>query len=130
MGKIKVDDLLQEIGGGLEEWAGKVTEGIKKDVSQTATECLKEVQAHSPEKYGRYKKGWRIKKAYEGETTLRVVIHNKTDYQLTHLLEHGHQMPGAQPDTRSIPHIRPAEQAAEKKLKKRVIVTVGGLDDN
>lgn len=125
MGKIKVDALLQEVGGTLEEWAGKVTEGVKKDVSRTAKECLNEIRDKSPEKYGSYKMGWRIKRAYESDAALRVVIHNKTDYQLTHLLEHGHEMPGDQPDSRSIPHIRPAEQAAERMLKKRIILTIG-----
>lgn len=42
---------------------------------------------------GKYNRGWRVKtdKMKNGGTS---IIYNATDYQLTHLLEHGHDIVG------------------------------------
>ena len=45
------------------------------------------MSANSPKDTGDYKKGWRIK---QDKARKSIIVHNATDYQLTHLLEHGH----------------------------------------
>jgi hypothetical protein len=66
------------------------TEDFKKEVqkasNEIAKELVKDLNRDSPKKTGDYEKGWRIKK----KGKLKNVVHNKTDYQLTHLLEKGH----------------------------------------
>ena len=69
----------------------------------------------SPERRPSYKKGWRIKK-----TSRALVVHNATDYQLTHLLEYGHPSRGKGRDAEAKPHIRPAENEGIRKYLKKI----------
>lgn len=125
MKKVDVNNIADAISKELQQYSQTVTDGIKEEVKQVAKDCKDEIQRNSPVLTGSYKKGWRNETAFENKTDIRVVIRNKTDYQLTHLLENGHakvnggRVPGK-------PHIRPAEQNAEKKLLQRVKVVVKG----
>ncbi len=125
MANVKVNDLAAAIAKELSEYSQEVTDGIKKDVKQVAKECKQEIQQNSPVLTGSYKKGWREKVAYESGSDIRAIVHNKTDYQLTHLLENGHaKVNGGRVDGH--PHIGPAEQNAAKKLLQKVKVVVKG----
>lgn len=88
----------------------------KKEVSK---ECLSEIKKNAPKSSGDYKKGWRLKTEYDRKNDTRVIIYNKTTYQLTHLLEHGHAKAGGG-RVEGKPHIAPAEKNAVEKLVKRV----------
>ena len=69
--------------------------------------------------------GWTSKVAFESDEDIRVTVYNRKKPQLTHLLEHGHaKASGGRIEGK--PHIGPAEQAAEKKLLKKVKVVVKG----
>lgn len=60
---------------------------------------------------------------FENLNDIRIEVHNKTDYQLTHLLEDGYaKVNGGRVEGK--PHIGPAEQHAEEKLLKKVKVVV------
>lgn len=125
MTNIKIDDLSSTIAKELTEYSQEVTDGIKAEVKTVAKECKNEIQQNSPVDTGSYRKGWQIKTAYESSNDLRVVIRNRTDYQLTHLLEYGHaKVNGGRVNGK--PHIRPAEEHAEQKLMKKVKVVVKG----
>ena len=125
MERVKVDDLVDAISNELVQYSQEVTDGVKKEVKQVAKECKEEIQRNSPVLTGDYKRGWKDKVEYESRTDICVVIHNKTSYQLTHLLENGHaKVNGGR--VAGQPHIAPAEQNAEKKLLKKVEVIVTG----
>lgn len=125
MAKTTVKDLADAVANELAEYSQDVTDGLKKEVKSVAKECKVEIQNNSPVMTGSYKKGWRDQVAFEGKEDIRVVVRNKTDYQLTHLLENGHaKRNGGR--VQGKPHIRPAEQNAEKKLLQRVKVVVRG----
>lgn len=128
MAGIKIDDLASAIAGELESYRQDVTDGLKQEIQAVAKECKQDIRQNSPVLTGSYRKGWQDKVAYEGDDDIRVIVRNRTDYQLTHLLEYGHggvggTAKGAAPPH---PHIGPAEKRAEKKLLKRVKVVVRG----
>ena len=93
MAKTSVNDIAEAIAKELEQYSQDVTDGLKKEVKQVAKECKQEIQRNSPMLTGGYKKGWRDQVEYESREDIRVVVRNKTDYQLTHLLENGHAKP-------------------------------------
>ena len=86
---------------------------MKKRKKLLQKNWFKILKADSPEKTGDYAKGWRMKKTSKG-----YIVHNKTDYQLTHLLEHGHARKGGGRDVKAKVHIRPAEENAIKAFCK------------
>lgn len=123
MAKVKIDGLADAIIKELSEYNQEVTDGVKQEVKSVANECKTEIQQNSPKLTGSYRKGWREKTMYESADDIRISIYNKTDYQLTHLLENGHaKVNGGRVEGK--PHIGPAERHAEEKLLKKVKVVV------
>lgn len=123
MAAIGIDDLAAAVVKELTEYSQDVTDGLKKEVKQVAKECKQEIQQNSPVLTGSYRKGWQDKVEYESSSDIRIVVRNRTDYQLTHLLENGHaKVKGGRVEGK--PHIGPAEQHVEEKLLKKVKVLV------
>ena len=128
--KVSVDGLADAIIEELRAYDQDVTDGLKKEVQDAGTLCRKELKSTSPKLTGDYAKGWRKKTAFESQSDIRVQVYNATDYQLTHLLEHGHALVGKNGKVLgtvgAIPHIGPAEQKAESQLMKKVKIVVKG----
>ena len=127
MATIDIDDLTAAIMDELQSYSDEITEQVKADVKQVAKECVADIKNNAPELSGDYKKSWRVKTAYESATDIRVVLHSAKHYRLTHLLENGHAKVGGG-RVEGKPHIAPAEQRAEKKLLKKVKVSISGGD--
>ena len=128
MKKCSIEEWDKAILGELASYRQEVTDALKKDVKTVAKECAAEIKEGSPYLTGSYKKGWRTKIEFESDDDIRITVHNRTDYQLTHLLEYGHAGKGGTPEGAASPHphIRPAEEHAEKKLLKKVKVAIKG----
>lgn len=122
---VKTDALAGAIMQELQAYRQEVTDGVKESVKQVAVECKEEIKQNSPRRKGRYRRGWRDETAYESTEDIRVIVRNKTSYQLTHLLENGHAKRGGGRVAARV-HIRPAEQHAEEKLLKKVKVVIRG----
>lgn len=99
----------------------EVDDTMKVATVEAAKQGVKELKASSKQKFGNgpYAKGWTYKKTQDG-----YVIYNK-QYQLTHLLEHGHDIVanGAKVGRYSGEvHIKPVEEDVielfEKKLEE------------
>ena len=116
-------DISREITKALKEYTTEVTEGLEEAKLKIAKETVKELKKAGSFKdlSGDYRKGWAKKKVGTAQ-----VIHNRTDYQLTHLLEHGHVKRGGTGRTRTYPHIRPAEQRAIREYVEQVEKVIRG----
>lgn len=121
---ISIDGLAQAIAAELQAYQQEVVDDLKASVHDAGKACLNEIKANSPADTGDYRKGWKIKTAYESETDIRLQVYNKDHYQLTHLLEDGHaNVDGGRTPGR--PHIGPAADQAAEKMEKDVKVKVG-----
>lgn len=124
--KIKVDDLSKQIMKALENYSDDISEVVEEVSNDVGKEAVGELKTTSPKKRGSYAKGWRLKKDKLGRNRYSVKIHNKTDYQLTHLLEFGHVTRNGG-RTKAIPHIRPVEEKYSKEYEKELKQKIGGI---
>lgn len=110
-----IDNLTNEIMRHLRMYEQDVQEKVEVSKEDVSNELVTQLQQHpSPKLTGDYRKGWRAKKVGD-----KYIVHNKTNYQLTHLLEKGHaKRGGGRVDP--IPHIAPAEEEAIREFLQRV----------
>lgn len=123
-----MDGLAAAIADALEEFQEETMQDVKISVRDAAKVCVESLKETSPRREKKrenpYSEGWRSKVAYESGTDIRVQVYNKTNYQLTHLLEDGHaKVSGG--IVSGIPHIGPASEKASEKLEKDVLIKVG-----
>ena len=114
-------DWERELLDALEEYADGVQEGVNEAVKDVAKETVKTLKTKSPKRTGNYRKGWAVKNTSEKATETVVTVYNRTDYQLTHLLEKGHGGPAPAP---AHPHIAAAEAAAANSLEEKVRIVI------
>ena len=90
-----------------------------KAIDEESKEAAKGLKNQSPVLTGDYAKGWTSKNTYKGKYSKINTIHNKTDYQLTHLLEYGHvKRNGGRVAAK--PHIKPVETRVIENLTRKV----------
>ena len=117
--KVSIDQLVDAVNEQLQEYNKLSAEVVKTAVTKAGNAVKKDIGANAPKKTGRYAKSWRTKKTKETSTELQVTVYSPTRYMLAHLLEHGHAKRGGG-RVRAIPHIAPAEEAAEETLRKDI----------
>ena len=87
---IKIENLQNEVMKYLTDYVEDIEEGVKETTDSISKEAVKEVKQKSPRRQGTrknpYWKGWTKKKESKGRR-YTTKIYNKTNYQLTHLLE-------------------------------------------
>lgn len=111
----------------MDEILETVTENVRgvlgTDSMQVAKETAQKLKNTSPRgtpHQKKYAEGWRVSKKRKAD----LVVHNATNYQLTHLLENGHLIvnkKGTYGRTRPIKHIAPAEEWAADELPRRIV---------
>lgn len=136
---IKSNEFSVAVSHILSDYATDVQEAVAQAVEETGERALKIVRAKSPVRKGKgggkYKKGWKKKIEHAGifSTQSRVIIYNKDEYRLVHLLENGHQIVNkgrVSGRVEGIPHVRPAYEEAERllpELTARAIEEAGEL---
>ena len=111
-------DLTAEITAALKEYTGAVMDGIDKAVETCGKGMRKEIAGAGPSLSGDYGKGWRCKISDHGRGNKSARVHNKTDYQLTHLLEKGHKKRGGKGRVKAYVHIAPAAEKWTGKFEQ------------
>ncbi|MCI8709056.1 MAG: HK97 gp10 family phage protein [Dorea sp.] len=116
---IRIENLADELAAAIAGYSDGMTEKVMKAIDEESKEALKRLKTESPKLTGDYGKGWTSKKSYSGKYSKVNTIHNKTDYQLTHLLEFGHaKRNGGRVAPR--PHIKPVEMQVVENLTRKV----------
>jgi len=103
----------------LDEFSKEVQQAMDDSITKVSKESAQKLKSTSPKKTGHYARGWRVKK--EGKNG--AIVHNATDYQLTHLLENGHVIrnkSGTYGRVRPIKHIKPVEEWANNELPAEI----------
>lgn len=123
---IEADILGKEIMKYLSEYTNDISEVVEIVSNKVGKEATNELKQESPKLTGDYAKGWRLKKDKIGKNRYTVKIYNKTDYQLTHLLEFGHVTRNGG-RTKANPHIRPVEEKYIKIFEQELKKEIGGI---
>lgn len=123
MARISLDELAGELTRVIALYTQDVQEAVANSITAIAKEGKAKVKSNSPKRTGAYAKGWTISNENKkGKQEAR--IYNKTNYQLTHLLENGHVVrngtgrigPGKKTSVAGNPHIAPVNDWAQQEV--------------
>lgn len=111
--KINPNELQKAVNEYLQAYAEDIEEEVKESIDEISQKAKEELIQTSPKGKGSrtkpYHTGWSIKVSKNRKNKYHKVVWNRTNYQLTHLLEFGHATRNGKM-TRAIPHIRPVEE--------------------
>ena len=113
------NSLTVQIQKVFEEYTVEVKRATNNAADVVAKQAASKLKSTSPRKTGDYAKGWAIKRERGTAGINTVIVHNKTDYQLTHLLENGHVVRNKKGTYGRAParkHIQPVEEWANSEL--------------
>lgn len=116
---VKPETFAQAVKDYLEVYVENIGEDVEETSNEIGKEARDELRQTSPKRRGQYAKGWTVSKNRKKKNYYTVKVHNKTDYQLTHLLEFGHATRNGG-RTKAYPHIRPVEEKYKKEFEKRL----------
>ena len=120
-GVIPLDMMAGKIRDTLDVYSRDVAEAVLKAVAETSAETVLELKRTSPKRPngGAYARDWASSVLEKSRYGLRNVVHNKTHYRLTHLLENGHALRnGGRMSGRT--HIAPVEEQLVKDYEQAV----------
>lgn len=107
----------------MDEYSEEVKQKTNQAIKNVANKSVRTLRSTSPKRTGSYARGWRTKIMPGPGGILTIVVHNSTNYQLTHLLERGHVIrnkKGTYGRTAARPHIAPVEAAAIIELPQEI----------
>ncbi len=112
------NDSLLDVNDILTGYCDDVQEYIEEAAKKIALSGKNKLKSNSPKKTGKYSRGWTLK-TIKGRGYARFIIYNKTNWQLTHLLEKPHATRNGL-RTNPIVHIKPVEEECISEFEKNV----------
>ena len=116
-------DISSQVKDTLDEYSVEFKRAVNNSFDVVAKKGVTQLKENSPKKTGDYAKGWDIVREKTRSGINDVTIRNKTDYQLTHLLENGHVIVNAKGTfgrTSPVKHIAPVEEFCETELPAEI----------
>ena len=110
----------------LNDYSDDIQSAITEEAQIIAKKGVAELKNKSPKRTGKYRKGWRVNTT-KGRGFVECIVHNATDYQLTHLLEKPHLLRNGRLSRPQV-HIAPVEQQCVSEFERNVenIIKNGG----
>lgn len=110
----------------LNDYSDDIQSAITEEAQIIAKKGVAELKNKSPKRTGKYRKGWRVNTT-KGRGFVECIVHNATDYQLTHLLEKPHLLRNGRLSKPQV-HIAPVEQQCVSEFERNVenIIKNGG----
>lgn len=122
-----INSFTKNISIGLHSYSEAAAVSIEQWADVIVDELCANIKTLSPKLTGAYQKNWTVtkKRYYPGK--FEFIVHNKKEYQLTHLLENGHRSRNGNTVAARI-HIKPfADRAVDEyKTQVRSILQNGG----
>ena len=124
-GILQINDILKDYTDDIQEGISRVAQEVAKD----DVKALKQANTYKV-RSGNYNKSWTVTTS-RGMNTISCIVHNKDHYQLTHLLEWGHQIKrnGTKVgNAKAYPHIAPVEKISNETFERKVeeVIRNGG----
>lgn len=126
---VSAEDLAKEIVRCMSEYNAEVVEKTNRGVDKTAEGAFREVKANATwrDRSGKYRKSLEKVVAYQGRNGKRYVVRSKDRWQLSHLLEEGHEFPKEHfpnakvTKTRAFPHMEKGQIYADENIEKNIL---------
>lgn len=113
------ESLTVQLQNILDEYSEEVKQAANDSIDKVAKQSAQKIRAGSPRRTGKYARGWRVRREGGPGGIVTAIVHNSTNYQLTHLLERGHVIrnkKGTYGRVPGRPHIAPVEAWANNEL--------------
>lgn len=112
-------DFSKQVQEALSDYQNDVVKIVQKEVPAVGREAAKRLRSESPQRTGRYAKGWTSKSEITRLGASSTVYGKTGTYQLAHLLENGHAKRGGG-RVAPIVHIHPVEDWAADEIQSRI----------
>lgn len=130
----QIDAVAKTLTDELKAFGVMVDDSVQEVFDEVGKEAVKKLKETSPvnekgKHSGRYAKGWTYERAKKVKGVNMSYVRNKTDPQLTHILEYGHPLVRngkVVGNVDAIPHINPVAQWVAEEANKRLIERLGG----
>lgn len=129
-----LDAKVRTITDALAAFGVQIDEDVQEVFDEVGKEAVKMLKATSPvneksKKRGRYAKGWTYERGKKVKGVTMSYVRNKTDPQLTHLLEFGHPLVRNGKTVGNVApqeHIKPVADWCAEEANKRIQKKIGG----
>lgn len=118
-------DLTAQVNNILKQYVSDVDKAVLEAEEKVAKEAVKKLKKSSPRnpngKGKHYADDWQIDQRSK-KNYAHMIVHNK-QYQLTHLLENGHDIVrggSVVGHAKAIPHIKPVEEWVKKEVEEEI----------